>query len=125
MENDNPNLRHFARRMRKDPTAAERALWALLRNRRLAGFKFRRQHPFGPYILDGYCPRAKVVVEADGDTHATPEGRDADRERDRLLGTNGVLVLRFWNVQIAEDPEAVADHIANVCADRAGRLPRV
>ena len=73
MENDNPNLRHFAREMRKEPTPAERALWKVLRNRRLAGFKFRRQVTFGPYILDNYCARAKLVVETDGDTHATPD----------------------------------------------------
>lgn len=125
MENDNPNLRRFAKQMRRRPTAAEQTLWRLLRNRRLAGSKFRRQHPFGPYILDAYCPRAKVVVEADGDTHATPEGQDADRERDHFLASNGVLVLRFWNVEIAADPDAVADHIANVCAERTGRPARV
>jgi very-short-patch-repair endonuclease len=119
MRNDNPNLRQFAREMRKEPTPAEEALWRLLRDRRLAGFKFRRQHPFGPYILDGYCPRAKLVVEADGGTHATPEGRDADRERDAYLAANGVLVLRFWNTEIAHEQEAVLERIAAACAERA------
>jgi very-short-patch-repair endonuclease len=119
MENDSPNLRRFARSMRKQPTPAEEALWRLLRNRRLAGFKFRRQHPFGSYILDGFCARAKVVVEADGDTHATPEGQESDRKRDAYLAANGILVLRFWNTEISNEKDAVLDRIANVCAERA------
>src|SRR5688572_2861784 len=118
MENDNPNLRHFARSMRKEPTPAEKLLWKLLRNRRLARFKFRRQVPFGPYILDIYCAEAKLVVEADGDTHATPEGQENDRERDAYLAANGVLVLRFWNGTIHHDREAVLDCIADACANR-------
>ena len=124
MMNDNPNLRRFARGMRKEPTRAEQALWKLLRNLRLAGFKFRRQHPFGRYILDGYCPRAKLVVEADGDTHATPEGRESDRERDEYLAAHGILVLRFWNVELAEEEEAILERIATVCGERTGRKPK-
>ena len=124
MTNDNPNLRRFARGMRKEPTPAEQALWKLLRNRRLAGFKFRRQHPFGRYILDGYCPRAKLVVEADGDTHATPEGQESDRARDEYLAANGILVLRFWNVELAEEEEAILERIATVCGERTGRKPK-
>ncbi len=124
MTNDNPNLRQFARAMRKEPTPAEEALWKLLRNRRLAGFKFRRQHPFGRYILDGYCPRAKLVVEADGDTHATPEGQESDRERDEYLAAHGILVLRFWNVELAEEEDAILERIATVCAERTARKPK-
>jgi adenine-specific DNA-methyltransferase len=105
--------------MRKEPTPAEEALWRLLRDRRLVGFKFRRQHPFGPHILDMYCPRAKLVVEADGGTHATPEGQDADRERDAYLTANGILVLRFWNNEITHEQDAVLERIATVCAERA------
>jgi very-short-patch-repair endonuclease len=122
MENDNPKLRNFARVMRKEPTPAEQTLWKLLRNRRLTGFKFRRQVPFGPYILDNYCARAKLVVEADGDTHATPEGQESDRKRDAYLAGNGVLVLRFWNGVISNEKDAVLDHIAEVCAERVARL---
>lgn len=125
MNNDNPNLRRFARRMRKESTTAEERLWKVLRNRRLADFKFRRQHPFGPYILDCYCPEVKVVIEADGDTHATAEGQESDRGRDAYLGANGIVVLRFWNGEIATDLDAVVEHIANVCIERRGRARRV
>jgi very-short-patch-repair endonuclease len=117
MENDNPNLRRFAREMRKEPTPAEKALWKVLRNRRLAGFKFRRQVPFGPYILDNYCAKAKLVVEADGDTHATQEGLENDRKRDTYLAANGVLVLRFWNSVIVHETDAVLDTIVRACVE--------
>ena len=64
-----PRLLEFARRMRREPSPAEDAMWRLLRNRRLAGFRFRRQHPIPPYITDFYCSVAKLVIELDGDTH--------------------------------------------------------
>jgi very-short-patch-repair endonuclease len=119
MKNDNPKLRHFVRPMRKEPTPAETAMWKLLRNRRLAGFKFRRQQPFGPYILDNYCARARLVVELDGDSHATEEGQKNDSERDAYLAANGLLVLRFWNVEVHNDKDMVLDRIVNACVERA------
>lgn len=124
MDNDNPRLREFARAMRKEPTPAEKALWRLLRNRRLSGFKFRRQHPFGPYILDNYCVRAKLVVELDGDSHATPDGQAGDRERDAYLAANGILVLRFWNGDVHDNAEGVLDTIARTCAERIAQLSK-
>ena len=119
MLEDNTNLRDFARRMRKHPTAAEQALWRVVRNRRLAGVKFRRQHPFGPYILDCYCPAARLVVEVDGDSHADDEAKRRDLERTEYLKRRGLLVLRFWNVELAEDEEAVIDRILSECTRRA------
>jgi very-short-patch-repair endonuclease len=122
MREDNPALRAFARRMRREPTVAEQTLWRVVRNRRLAGFKFRRQVPFGPYILDCYCASARLAVEADGDTHATDDGKARDAERTRLLEAQGVLVLRFWNVELADDEDAAAERIANACAARTEQL---
>jgi very-short-patch-repair endonuclease len=124
MDNDHPRLREFARAMRKEPAPAEKALRRLLRNQRLSGFKFRRQHPFGPYILDNYCVRAKLVVELDGDSHATPEGQESDRERDAYLAANGILVLRFWNGEVHENEEGVLDTIARTCAERIALPPK-
>lgn len=60
----------LARRLRRDPTVGETRLWSWLRDRRLAGFKFRRQHPIGRYVVDFYCPQARLVVEIDGDGHS-------------------------------------------------------
>ncbi|MBA4190785.1 MAG: endonuclease domain-containing protein [Planctomycetaceae bacterium] len=121
MLGDNPATRHHAKRMRREPTPAEEAVWRLVRNRRLVGFKFRRQQPFGHYILDCYCPAARLVVELDGNSHATPSGQIEDAERRQYLEARGILVLRFWNTEVAEDPEAVAECIAEACALRVKR----
>jgi len=115
---DNEYLRRYAKEMRRDPTPAELSLWRLVRNRRLTGYKFRRQHPFGPYILDFYCPSARLVIELDGDTHATPEGKQADAERERYLKRRGIEVIRFWNTEIADNPDGVLNLLAETCQTR-------
>jgi len=107
--------------MRREPTPAEEAMWRFVRNRRLAGFKFRRQHPFGPYILDCYCPAARLVVELDGNSHATPSGQQDDLERRHYLEAQGILVLRFWNTEVADDPDGVVECIAKICDSRIKR----
>src|SRR4051812_36329020 len=83
---DADRLRSFARDMRRDATLAERRLWGLLRNRKMEGFKFRRQVPLGPYIVDFACLEAKLVVEADGGQHAD---NVCDERRDAWLEANG------------------------------------
>jgi very-short-patch-repair endonuclease len=75
--------------MRREQTDAERKLWLLLRDRRLAGAKFRRQAPIGPYIADFICPRRKLIVEADGGQHIDDP---SDVERDRWLAKKVTLL---------------------------------
>ena len=77
------DLLAFARELRQNETDAERLLWRLLRNRSLAGAKFRRQHPFPPYVLDFYCHELKLAIELDGGQHNLPEGRLHDKVRRR------------------------------------------
>ncbi|ACG76635.1 conserved hypothetical protein [Phenylobacterium zucineum HLK1] len=88
-----------ARRLRREATAGERRLWALLRDRRLQGLKFRRQFPVGPYVLDFVCLRHRLALEADGPLH-DPE-RDA--RRDAWLAARGFRVIRFANAEITRD----------------------
>ena len=121
MLEDNKRLRGFARRMRKEPTSAEQTLWRIVRNHRLAAFKFRRQHTFGPYILDCYCPAARLVVELDGNSHADGEARARDAERTAYLERRGLLVLRFWNIELAENEDGVVDRILAECVNRTNR----
>ena len=118
MREVNKRLRNFARQMRKVPTSAEQHLWRIVRNRRLAAFKFRRQHPLGPYILDCYCPAARLVVELDGDSHATDEGRQQDAERTAYLARRGLKVLRFWNIDLTENEDGVVTRIPDECVQR-------
>jgi adenine-specific DNA-methyltransferase len=87
-----------ARSLRRDDTVAEARLWAALRDRRLGGFKWRRQVPRGAYILDFYCADARLVVELDGGQHS--EAVRYDERRTAWLEAQGLQVLRFWNHQI-------------------------
>ncbi|HEU4857931.1 MAG TPA: DUF559 domain-containing protein [Rhodanobacteraceae bacterium] len=84
----------FARRLRRDMTDAERRLWHYLRRRQLLGFRFRRQFPIGPYIVDFACLEAKLVIEVDGSQHFDAAG---DIARTQRLHEHGCRVLRFWN----------------------------
>jgi very-short-patch-repair endonuclease len=108
-----------ARRLRLNATDAERKLWFVLSRRQIEGAKFRRQHPLGPYILDFYCEKARLAVEADGGQHT----EERDRERTAYLSGQGVTVLRFWNHQILQETEAVAELIARELRQRATPSP--
>ncbi len=95
--------------MRKDSTDAESYLWQLLRDRRLCGYKFRRQHPVGRYILDFYCEQAKLAIELDGGQH---QEQDAyDDQRTAQLNSAGIKVIRFWDNEILTQPEQVLEDI--------------
>jgi very-short-patch-repair endonuclease len=103
------DLRTWAREMRGRMTDAEALLWQLLRNRRIAGAKFRRQHPVGRYILDFYCDEKKLGIELDGGQHT--EAVDYDARRDAWLSMQEIRVLRFWNNQVLTETEAVMEAI--------------
>ncbi|MBM3747833.1 MAG: endonuclease domain-containing protein [Acidobacteria bacterium] len=104
-------LLHLCRQLRRSSTDAERLLWRLLRHRQVAGAKFRRQHQYGPYILEFYCHERKLVVEADGGQHALPEGMAKDAARRRYLESRGIRTLRFTNHEILQETEAVISRI--------------
>jgi radical SAM superfamily enzyme YgiQ (UPF0313 family)/very-short-patch-repair endonuclease len=104
-----PELLAHARELRARQTDAEHLLWSLLRAKRFLGYKFRRQHPVEPYILDFYCDELKLAVELDGGQHAEQENYDTHRTR--TLETQGVQVLRFWNNDVLTQTEAVLEAI--------------
>jgi very-short-patch-repair endonuclease len=93
-----------ARRLRRDSTDAEMRLWLKLRDRRLAGFKFTRQHSIGPYVADFVCRDRKLIVEVDGGQHA---GNVHDRIRDDNLSAQGYRILRFWNTDVLSNMDGV------------------
>ena len=97
-----------AKAMRSNPTEAERRLWAILRNKRLAGFKFKRQVVVDHYIVDFMNFEHRLIVEADGSQHADSP---ADVRRDAYLAGQDFRVLRFWNNDILAQPENVAEAI--------------
>jgi len=100
-----------AKALRKNMTPTERMLWAILRQLKIRGLHFRRQAPFGRYILDFVCHTAKLVVEVDGSQHATPEGIRHDKKRTAFLESRGYRVLRFGNLDVLTNREGVVDGI--------------
>jgi len=103
-----PRAQGQARAMRREPTDAERAMWRLLRDRRLTGIKWRRQTPIGPYIVDFLCYERRVVVECDGSQHSE---NNRDKTRDAWLEGQGFRVLRFWNHEVLSARAGVLDTI--------------
>ena len=97
------------RALRNDATDAERQLWQHLRGRQLDNAKFRRQHPFGDYVLDFACLERKLAIELDGGQHAS--SREYDTVRSKNLEQAGFKVLRFWNHEVLEHASDVADAI--------------
>ena len=90
-------------------TDAERALWRLLRDRQLSGFKFRRQQPMRRYILDFVCFSHRLVIEVDGGQHA--DVSEYDQRRTEFLNREGFSVLRFWNNEVLQNREGVCERI--------------
>ena len=108
---NNKKFRERRRGLRNKQTKAERILWWHIGDRRLNDNRFFRQYSVGPYILDFYCPKARLAIELDGETHLPSEQRMYDSERTKYLEANDVKVIRFWNDEIENNLEAVLEKI--------------
>ena len=102
--------KRYARDLRQSQTDAEKKLWWRLRDRRLTEFKFRRQHPIGPFVADFCCTEAKLVIELDGCQHTVQ--RSSDAARTEFLEAQGYRVLRFWNNEILTNTDGVVQRVA-------------
>lgn len=110
-----------ARALRADDTEAETRLWQALRDRRLGGWKWRRQVPRGPFVVDFLCPEARLVVELDGGQHAEADAVAYDARRTSFLERQGLRVLRFWNSEVLTNRAGVCLTILDACGgERAG-----
>ncbi len=114
--NITPKTREQARRLRRELTKAEAAMWNMLRDLRPYGARFRRETPIGPYIADFAWLSARLIIEVDGDSHETDHGRLHDIERDAFLHRQGFKVLRFDNDQVLDGPDHVFIQIQNQAA---------
>jgi very-short-patch-repair endonuclease len=107
----NKKLKTLARRLRKNMTDAESFLWQRIRRKQLKGRQFYRQKNIGNYIVDFYCPSAKVIVELDGGQHYTQEGIRRDQVRDKYLDSLGLTTLRFSDREVFKNIEGVLERI--------------
>jgi cyclase len=94
----NAAIKDKAKKLRKKMTEAEKILWSKLRNRKVNGMYFRRQHPYGIYILDFFCFEANLVIEVDGLIHLSKH--EYDLERTKYLEASGLTIIRFRNADI-------------------------
>jgi very-short-patch-repair endonuclease len=100
-----------AKSMRRAPTEAERMLWGGLRKRSLGNFKFVRQQPIGPYIVDFVCRRERLIVEVDGVTHSDDVEVEYDASRTLFMEQQGYRVVRVDNDEVFTDISSVLDGI--------------
>ena len=107
----NGNMKQLSRQLRNNMTEAERRLWAKIRRKQLKDCQFYRQKPIGDYIVDFFCPRAKLVIEVDGGQHFTEEISQYDRIRDEYMSSLGLKVLRFANIEVLAHVEGVVESI--------------
>ena len=119
----NPNLKRIARGLRSEMTVSEALLWSRLRRKQLLDVQFYRQKPIGDYIVDFYAPNAKLVVEVDGSQHLSLEHGQNDGERDAYLAGCGLQVLRFTNVEVLQEVDAVVDAVLKVLSAASRRNP--
>ncbi|TWD54239.1 very-short-patch-repair endonuclease [Agrobacterium vitis] len=103
--NIEPKTRTRAKALRRELTKAEQEMWNLLRDFRPRGARFRRETPIGPYIADFAWLSAKIIIEVDGHSHETDDGKRHDEQRDAWLQSQGFNVLRFDNDQVLDNPD--------------------
>jgi very-short-patch-repair endonuclease len=115
--------RQYARDLRNNSTREERWLWKALCGDRMAGFRFRRQQPIGPYIVDFFCPAAKLVVELDGNQHYEEDAVAYDEARTRWLEAQGCTVLRFKNEDVRKERHVALDRIWFTLTQKKSDIP--
>jgi len=112
------DLKKLARLLRAQMTDAELKLWSRIRRKQIHGVQFYRQKPLLDFIVDFYAPAARLILEVDGGQHFEPEHQVRDEVRDQRLEELGILVLRFDNLQVLKEIEAVVEHIGDVVGQR-------
>ncbi len=107
----NPKLLSLKRQLRSNQTTAEQKLWTKLRQNQIQGLKLRRQHGIGPYIVDFFCPEKRLVIEIDGDTHATEAQQTKDHTREEYLRSLGLQVVRYTNDEVLNNLDGILEDL--------------
>ena len=114
----NKKLKHFVQQLRENMTDAEKRLWWRIRLQQVRGLIFYRQKPIGNYIVDFYCPKAKLAIEIDGSHHLVGETFEYDRIRDDYLDSLGLRVVRFTNTEILKNIKGVLEEIEEEVSEK-------
>jgi len=118
MHQYNPKIKTTARTLRKNMTDSELKLWSRIRRKQIFGLQFYRQRPIGNYIVDFYCPKAQLVLEVDGLQHMQELAVRKDNYRDSYLKQQGIKVLKFDNLQVLKQLDAVVEKVYQTVASR-------
>jgi very-short-patch-repair endonuclease len=110
-------LRTRRKSLRNDLTKPEALLWRILQRRKFLGYKFRRQHSIGRYIVDFYCPTLQLAIELDGSQHYSPNRIVYDRERDAYISSLGVTIVRISNQDFLKSQDASFEYLRGVILD--------
>src|SRR3989344_7155579 len=108
---NNSKMKDRRKVLRSDMTKPEQVLWYWLRTKYLKGYKFRRQYSVGYYILDFYCPKLRLGIEVDGDSHFDSKAMEYDQQRDDFLKGHNIEIIRFTNKEVMENIEGVLEKI--------------
>lgn len=108
--------------LRNNLTKAEAVLWLRLKNKSFHGYKFRRQHSVGAYIVDFYCPELRLAIELDGSQHYQPDHQRYDQHRDAFLASSGIHVIRFTNYDLLHHRDLVLKALGGIVVRRGELL---
>ncbi len=107
-------MKYIRKKLRNNPTPQEIILWSRLRRKQI-GYKFRRQHSFGKYIVDFYCKELQLVIELDGWQHKEEFSGDFEKKRTKFLQDRNLCILRFWNNNVNDNIDSVIQRIVDIC----------
>jgi very-short-patch-repair endonuclease len=109
-----PEILRLAGELRRSMTHSEKLMWSYLRDRRVEGFRFRRQHPINEFIVDFFCYEAKLAIEIDGSIHNMTAQYERDKERTKILERFGIRVIRFTNDEVEKNSERVIHELRKI-----------
>ena len=110
----NFQLKEYSKKLRHEMTDAEKMLWQKIRRRQLKGYQFFRQKPIGKYIVDFYCPKARLIIEIDGGQHYEEHNQAEDKKRDAELNLIGFKVVRYTNLDIIKNFNSAVEDILKI-----------
>src|SRR5699024_12244205 len=112
------HTKNFRRHLRNNMTETEIRLWSRLKGKQILGYKVRRQYGIGNYVVDFYCPRLKLAIEVDGESHYTRKGKEHDKKRDSFIRDERIEIIRIPAPEIYDNLDGIVRHLRNIFEKR-------